>query len=606
MSQARPRPRPVSTAGRLQAVLAVLMLSLLVVCARALDLQVVRPQYYQEKGKDKSVVEVPLPTQRGSVYDTNGEVLAVSTQAISLVVDPKQLLAQPERIPGVAAALQLDPQSFVQELRSRAHSRYWIPQGLSRMRPEEAEARWAALPPRKKNQERDVSRELDWQRWFPAGEAAAHLTGFTNNKGVGLEGLERHRESHLAGSPGLKRVLRDAHGGVLAELDLIEPVRYGLDLQLSIDLRVQYLAYRALQEAVRLHAGQEVSTNPTTGSMVVLDIPTGHVLAMVNYPSFNPNASIDRGEANRNQAVSDLLEPGSTIKPFTIAAALLSGKFQPDTVIPIGGKRAVINRHTVTDVKASDQLTVTGVLARSSNIGSSRMMIELQPQDVHSLFRSFGFGERTGSDFANEAAGKVPHVSEWRGPLPVTLSYGYGMQATVLQLAQAYAVFGNHGRFRPVSLYKGMVHEERAIIDPELAHSVLGMLEAAVLPPMGTGTAAQIPNYRVAGKTGTTKLSEGRRGYASGRYASLFAGIVPVSTPRLVGVVVINDPKGRDYYGGAVAAPVFAKVMEGALRLLNVPPDNLGGRGLDFAALSAEQRRDLAAEGFGEAEESPQ
>ncbi|MCU0753828.1 MAG: penicillin-binding protein 2 [Xanthomonadales bacterium] len=600
MSQARPRPRPVSTTGRLQAVLAVLMLSLLVVCARALDLQVVRPQYYQEKGKDKSVTAVPLPTQRGSVYDANGEVLAVSTQAISIVVDPKQLLAQPERIPGVAGALQLDPQGFGQELRARAHLRHWIPPGLSRMRPDDAEVRLAALPPLQKKQVRDVYRELDWHRWFPAGEAAAHLTGFINSKGVGVEGLERQRELHLAGSPGLKRVLRDAHGGVLADLDLIEPVRYGLDLQLSIDLRIQFLAYRALQEAVRHHAGQQESPNPTTGSMVILDIPTGQVLAMVNYPSFNPNASIDRGEARLNQAVSDLLEPGSTIKPFTIAAALLSGKFQPDTVIPIGGKRVVINRHTVTDVKASDQLTVTGVLARSSNIGSSRMMIELQPENVHSLFRSFGFGERTGTEFANESAGKLPPVNEWRGPLPVTLSYGYGMQATVLQLAQAYAVFGDHGRFRPVSLYKGMVHEARAIIDPELAQAVLGMLEAAVLPPMGTGTAAQIPNYRVAGKTGTTKLSEGRRGYASGRYASLFAGIVPVNAPRLVGVVVINDPKGRDYYGGAVAAPVFAKVMEGALRLLNVPPDNLGGRGLDFAALNAEQRRELAAEGFGD------
>ncbi len=609
MSQARPRPRPVSTSGRLQVVLAVLMISLLVVCARTLDLQVVRPQYYQEKGKDRSIVEVVLPTQRGAIYDANGEVLAVSTPAISIAVDPKQLLAQPDRIEPVALALNLDPVTFRREIEARPQRREWIPPGLALLRAEDADARLAALPPldRNKKEERDVFRKAEWRRWFPAGEAAAHLTGFNLDNGAGLEGLERHRDGHLSGSPGRKRILRDARGGVLAELDLIEPVRPGQDLQLSIDLRIQYLAHRALQEAVLQHGGQFESEHPTTGSMVVLDVPTGQVLAMVNYPSFNPNAPADRAVAGRNQAVTDLLEPGSTIKPFTVTAALLSGQFQPDTLITIGGKRAVINRHTVTDVKGSDVLSVTGVLARSSNIGTSRLMVELKPDNVYTLFRSFGFGERTGNELPAEQTGFVPPPARWRGSTQVTLSYGYGMQTTVLQLAQAYAVFGDQGRFRPISLQKGLVNEARAIIDPALAQTMLQMLEAAVLPPLGTSTAAQVPNYRVAGKTGTSKIADGARGYAAGRYSSLFAGLVPVSAPRLVGVVVINDPKGKDYYGGAVAAPVFAKVMEGALRLLNVPPDNLGGRGLDFAAMSAEQRRDLAAEGLGdEAEGVPQ
>lgn len=600
MSQARPRPRPVPTSGRLQVVLTVLMLSLLVVCARAFDLQVVRPDYYQEKGKDRSIQEVRIPTQRGTIYDANGEVLAVSTQAISIAVNPQQLLAQPERIEPVALALKLDPETLRREIEARPQRRHWVPPGLARLRAEDAEVRLAALPPLKEKQRRDVETLSEWQRWYPAGEAAAHLTGFTEASGKGLEGLEKLRDAHLTGADGRKRELRDARGGVIAELGIVEPVRYGQDLQLSIDLRIQYLAYRALQEAVRRHAGNEVSPkHPTTGSIVVLDVPTGQILAMANYPSFNPNASVDRAVASRNSAVFDLLEPGSTIKPFTITAALLSGKFQPDTVIHIGGKRAVINRHTVTDVKASDELTVTGVLARSSNIGTSKLMVQLEPKDVYTLFRSFGFGERTGYEFASEQAGMMHPVSRWKGTTLVTISYGYAMQTTLLQLAQAYAVFGDQGRFRPVSLQKGLVHEARAIIDPALAQTMLTMLEAAVQPPMGTGTAARVPNYRVAGKTGTSKIAE-NGSYASGRYASLFAGLVPASAPRLVCVVVINDPKGKDYYGGAVAAPVFAEVMKGALRLLNVPPDNIGGSGMNFAALSAEQLRELAAEGMGD------
>lgn len=598
MSQVRPRPRPVSTAGRLQVVLAVLLISLVVVCARALDLQVVRPQYYQDKGK--FIGEAAIPTQRGTIYDAQGEVLAVTSPAISIAVDPKQMLAQPERIEPVATALRLDPAAFRRDLEARPQRREWVPPSLANLRVDDANARLAAVPALLKGQSRDIRRMESPQRWFPAAEVTAHLVGFVDRNGNGQEGIERLQNLHLAGAPGLKRFLRDAHGGVLADLDLVQPVKPGQDLQLSIDLRIQYLAYRALQEAVLRHGGAEPSEHPTTGSMVVLDVQTGQVLAMVNYPSYNPNVAEDRGRASRNRVVTDRIEPGSTIKPFTITAALLSGQFEPDTLIHIGGKRAVVNGHVVTDVKASDQLDVTGVLARSSNIGTAKLMIELNRDDVYKLFRSFGFGEVTGYELAGELAGFLPPAREWKDSRLVTLSYGYGMEATLLQLAQAYAVFGDQGRLRPVSLQRGLIHESRAIIDPALAQTMLHMLEAAVLPPLGTGTAAQVPNYRVAGKTGTSKISDGPRGYVDGRYSSLFAGLLPASAPRLVGVVVINDPKGKDYYGGAVAAPVFAEVMKGAMRLLNVPPDNLGGSGLDFAALSADQLRDLAAEGLGD------
>lgn len=605
MSQALPRQRPVSTSGRLPVVLCVLLLSLLVVCARALDLQIVRPQYYQEKGRARHIGEVPVPTQRGTIFDRNGEVLAVSTQAISIVLDPKQMLAQPARIGPVAEALKLDPVLLEQELRARAHLRHWVPLPLSRLRADDAESRLAAMPKLAKGEVRDVSRESQWRRWFPPAAVSAHLIGFVDGEGRGRHGVEQLLDAHLSGTPGRKRFLRDRQGGIIGDLDYAVPVQPGLDVQLSIDLRLQYLAYRALQEAVHLHAGTEPSAHPTTGSIVVLDIPSGQVLAMANYPSFNPNTSEDRALAIRNLAVADRIEPGSTIKPFTLTAALLSGRYTPETVIPIGGKRAVINRHTVTDVKASDELTVTGVLARSSNIGTSRLMVDLPAEDVHKLFRDFGFGERTGTDFLGEESGRLPPARDWRSTRQVTLSYGYGMEVTLLQLAQAYAVFGDQGRLRPVSLQKGMIHEPRAIIDPALAKTMLSMLEAAVQPPLGTGTLAQVPNYRVAGKTGTSKISEGLRGYASGRYASLFAGIAPVSDPRLVCVVLINDPKGEEYYGGAVAAPVFSSVMAGALRLLNVAPDNLGGSGQTFAQLSAEQLREMAAEGLDEEEVLP-
>jgi len=398
---------------------------------------------------------------------------------------------------------------------------------------------------------------------------AGHLLGFTNIDDLGQEGIELLYNDWLVGRPGSKRVLRDRLGRVIRNVESLRPPRPGQTLRLALDRRIQYLAYRELKAAVQHHQAR-------SGSVVILDARSGEVLAMVNQPAYNPNNRQDLESSRyRNRAVTDLFEPGSTMKPFTIAAALESGRYTPDTPVETGTGLLRVGSDTVRDTHPYGLLDVTGVIRKSSNVGAARIALSLEAEQLYRTFSRFGFGRITGSGFPGESDGRLRTPEGWRAIEQATLSFGYGLSVTPLQLAQAYTVFAGDGRLRPATFLpveRGAV-DPVPVIAPETARQVRRMLET-VTETGGTGTRARVPGYRVAGKTGTVRKA-GANGYSDDRYVSLFAGMAPASSPRLVMVVVLNEPRGEHYYGGLVAAPVFSRVMAGALRLLDVPPDDL-------------------------------
>jgi cell division protein FtsI (penicillin-binding protein 3) len=414
-----------------------------------------------------------------------------------------------------------------------------------------------------------VFSQREFRRFYPQGEAMAHVLGFTNIDDHGQEGLELAFDAWLRGKPGSKKVVRDARGAIVESVDLVRAAEPGKDLTLSIDRRIQFLAYKELRNALVLN-------NAAGGSMVVMDVATGEILAMVNLPTYNPNAVTGiNPAARRNRAVTDLVEPGSTMKPLTIATALQAGVVTPNTIIDTNPGYMNLGRFTIRDVPRNNGvLNVTGVITRSSNIGAAKIGAKLPDQTFYQSIRNFGYGGVPHSGFPGESAGVVPSPGSpsWYGTTKTTMSYGYGLSVTPLQIAQAYSALGNGGKLIPPTFIKGQHNEPRQVITPEIAHEVIGMMETVVT--QGGAKGAAILGYHVAGKTGTARLN-GPRGYVSGHYNSLFAGLVPASNPRFATVIVINDPQGKVYYGGLVSAPVFHNVMEGALRLMDVPPDDI-------------------------------
>lgn len=551
----RARP-PVNLKARLSAVLMLLTLAGTGLVVRAVDLQVLRKDFYQEQGDARHLREVPIPVSRGTVLDRNGEPLAVSTPVESIWVNPQEILQHAGRIPELAAALGIDEAVLRQKLDQRADKEFLY---LKRhLNPDDAKLIIERKIP-------GVSAQREFRRYYPSGEVMAHVLGFTNIDDRGQEGLELAFDEWLAGKPGAKRVIRDRLGHVVEDVELLREPQPGRDLTLSIDRRIQSLAYRELKRALLEHGA-------TSGSIVVLDARNGEILATVNQPSFNPNA-VNNGDTSirRNRALTDVVEPGSTMKAFTIAAALESGKWKPNTPIDTTPGTMPLAGHIIRDTSNKGLIDVTGVLTRSSNVGAAKIALSLSNEHLYDMFKRVGFGESTGSGFPGEAPGVLPPAKGWGVVEKATLSYGYGLNVTPLQLAQAYAVLADGGRLRAPTFVKGAQNPERAVIDPALAQTIVTMLET-VITPRGTGLRAAVRNYRVAGKTGTSRRAVAG-GYDS-RYISTFAGLAPASNPRLVGVVVIHDPKGA-YTGGMVAAPAFSRVMDGALRLLDVPPDNV-------------------------------
>jgi cell division protein FtsI (penicillin-binding protein 3) len=556
----RSRPHPVNTRARLYVVLMVLALGSTALIVRAVDLQVVRKDFYQEQGDARFLREMPILVSRGTIFDRNGEPLAVSTPVDSIWANPGALLDQADRLQELAKALDIDTPSLQQKLEQHKDKEFFY---LKRqLNPDDAAAilRLGIA---------GVSSQREYRRYYPSGEVMAHVLGVTNIDDRGQEGLELAFDAWLSGKPGAERVIRDNKGHTVEDVELVQEPKPGRDITLSIDRRVQYLAYRELKSAIMEH-------HASSGSMVILDVASGEILAMVNQPSFNPNTHAMDPAYRRNRALTDVVEPGSTMKAFTVAAALESGKWTPDSKVDTSPGYYQIANYTIHDVHNHGLLTLTGVITKSSNIGAAKVAGTMSRESLYDMFHRFGFGESTGSGFPGESPGFLPVVTAWGPVEKATIAYGYGLNVTSLQIAQGYAALANDGRLRSPTFVKDARNPDSAIIDPQVARTIIRMLETVVMPGGTAFPQAVVSNYRVAGKTGTARMAHG--GSYQNRYISLFAGIVPASAPRLIGVVVVNDPgggQGGAYYGALVAAPVFAKVMDGALRLLDVPPDSV-------------------------------
>ncbi|TAM60134.1 MAG: penicillin-binding protein 2 [Rhodanobacter sp.] len=549
-----------SARRRMVLVVGLLGLASIGLMARAFDLQVVRKQFYQRQGDARFLREMPIPVSRGTIFDRNGEPLAVSTPVLSIWANPSEVLENADRIPQLAKVLGVDADELKDRLAQRADREFVY---LRRqMVPEAAQAVLNLGIP-------GINGQREFRRYYPSGEVTAHVLGFTNIDDHGQEGLELAYDDWLSGKPGAKRVIRDRMGHVVEDVEQVRAPKPGRNLTLSIDRRIQFLAYSELKSALDKFQAD-------SGSIVVLDVKTGEVLAMVNLPTYNPNAvNASKPGQRRNRAMTDVLEPGSTIKPVLMAAALSSGKFTPTSpLIDTTGGHWYFQGHDIHDTHDYGVLTPTGVITKSSNVGAAHIAMALDTSLMYDTYRAFGFGNSTNSGFPGEASGYLKIGRDWRPLEKAIMGYGYGVNVTVLQLANAYATIADGGVMHDPSFIKADDNPPKQIISPGVAHQLIQMMET-VTGPGSTAPEARIANYSVAGKTGTAHKADAG-GYAKSSYTAAFAGLVPASNPRMVGVVVVDNPRKGSYYGGVVAAPVFAKVMEGALRLLDVPPDNIG------------------------------
>jgi cell division protein FtsI (penicillin-binding protein 3) len=527
---------------------------------RAVNLQLVDHGFLKSQGDARFSRVATITAHRGNIVDRNGEPLAVSTPVDSVWVNPQELSGNIEQLPHLASALGADRAELTRRVSSNLDREFlYLARGLTP--PDALRVRQLNLS--------GVYLTREYRRYYPAGEVAGHVLGFTSIDDVGQEGTELTFDNWLAGENGAKRVIQDSRGRKVEDVESIRTVRPGRDLALSLDLRIQYMAYRELKSAIQENRAR-------AGSAVVIDIDTGEVLAMVNQPAYNPNAREQMvPEAYRNRAVTDLFEPGSSVKPFVVAAGLASGKFSASSIIDTGPGFIQVGASTFADEHNLGAIDLATVLAKSSNVGMAKLALQLEPQQIWSTLNRFGFGQVTASGFPGESAGVFTNYSHWRAISIATLSHGYGISVTPLQLAQAYAAIGARGIRRPVSLLRlDAPPAGERILDEAVCRSLIQLLEAVTTQEGATGVRAKIPGYRVAGKTGTAWKSL-NGSYSKDRYTSVFAGIAPASNPRLAAVVVIDEPSAGKYMGGDVSAPVFSAVVGGALRLLAVAPDEL-------------------------------
>ena len=530
-----------------------------VLVARAVELQLVEHGFLAKQGDERTMRVVKIAAHRGAITDRYGEPLAISTPVDSIWVNPQDLKDNIDQIPRLAKALGQDQQSLLRRITSNLDREFLY---VARHMPPEAAAHVKALGVP------GVYLMREYRRFYPSGEVSGHVVGFTTIDDLGQEGLELGFDQLLMGEDGAKRVIQDLYGHSVENVESIRAPRPGRDLVTSIDLRIQYLAYRELKSAMRDYQAR-------AGSVIVIDCDTGEVLAMVNQPSYNPN---DRDQLQaglyRNRAATDIFEPGSSIKPFIIAAALASCQYRADSVVDTSPGFLKVGIKVFEDEHNLGAIDLATVLAKSSNVGTAKVALSLKPEQIWDTLTGLGFGQVTGSNFPGESAGMLSHYSHWRPIGIATLSHGYGLSVTPLQLAHAYATIGAGGLKRPVSFERtsGPVAGER-VMDARMAQSIVQLMQQVVAIG-GTGKRASVMGYQVAGKTGTAwKSFEG--GYSTDRYMAVFAGVVPASHPKLATVVVIDEPSGDKFYGGDVAAPVFSNVMSGALRLMDIPPDDL-------------------------------
>ncbi|MFK7974927.1 MAG: peptidoglycan D,D-transpeptidase FtsI family protein [Halioglobus sp.] len=533
---------------------------LVLLAGRVLSLQVMDVQYgrdfLQNQGAKRALRTAELPAYRGVITDRRGEPLAVSTPVVSIWANPREL-RESDRLPELAKALGWSEVALQERLTKYANKQF-----MYLKRHQEPPAARVVLAEKFAG----VYGEREYQRFYPAGEVAAQVVGFTDVDGVGIDGVEFAYNSWLEGTPGRKQYLKDLHGEMVRDIGVLEPVQPGKDLALSIDLRLQTLQHRELQRAV-------TSLGAKSGSAVTLDSRTGEVLAMVNYPVYNPNKRRGvKANSMRNRAITDVYEPGSIVKALTLVAALESGKYSPNTIIDTSPGTIRVESKVYLDPSDYGKMSLAGVLQKSSQVGITKIALDLGHEPIWGVFNRFGIGEPPGTGFPGESAGKLPNRARWHMTEKMSLAFGYGITASALQLASAYSVFASGGVRQPISMVslEGELPAGEQIISVRTAAQMLDMLHS-VTEEGGTANKARIAGYEVGGKTGTVHKVGGGK-YLHDKYVALFAGIAPIENPRIVTVVVIDEPKGDSYGGGAAAAPVFSAITQGALRILNIAP----------------------------------
>ncbi len=549
--------RPVPGRLRHNIVLIVFTVAFVVVAGRASYLQIFSADYLKREGNARYLRVSQDNAVRGMIVDRMGTPLAISTPVDSIWAHPYTFNSARGNIKELARLLSMSVYELNKLATKNANREFMY---LRRhVTPKVAQRIKAMEYP-------GVFLQREYRRYYPMGSVFGHVVGFTNIDDVGQEGLELSYEPLLRATPGKKRVLKDRRGKIVETVESISLPIAGRDLKVSLDRRIQYLAYRELKAAVKKH-------NAKSASAIVLDAETGEILAMVNEPGFNPNSRLERkSQLFRNRAVTDVLEPGSTLKPFTIAAALESGRYTPGTWVNTSPGFYKIGSKTIRDSHNYGRLTVAGVIQKSSNVGAAKIALTIGKQRLWDILTSVGFGQRTGSALPGEATGSLRNPDRWVTIDQAAMSYGYGISVTPIQLARAYTALANQGNLVQLTMLPGQepVYTEN-VMSKSTATQIIQMLELAA-GSQGTGNAAQVRFYRVAGKTGTVhKLVNGQ--YSDDDYVALFAGVAPVSNPKLVMVVTVDGPRGDQYYGGQIAAPVFANVIAGAMRLLNIPPD---------------------------------
>ncbi len=552
----KPTPYIVLPAWRSRVLGGFLLLGFLGLVVRAIYLQGMHNDFLQQKGESRYSRVIEISAHRGMITDRHGEPLAISTPVESVWASPHDMDATPGQLKKLANLIRMD----VVEVRKRISDQKRNFVYLRRHLPPDITAKVVELniP--------GIFLKREFRRYYPTGELTAHMLGFTDIDDNGQEGIELGWQDTLAGKPGSRRVIKDRKGRIVEDVESILEPKPGQDIALSIDSKIQYLAYRELKQAMEINKAK-------AGEIVVLDTQTGEVLALANLPTFNPNNRIKTNSGRaRNRVLTDVFEPGSTLKPFTVAAALEAGGIKPDTIFQTAPGTLTIGKATISDSHREGPLTVEQVIQKSSNVGSAKIALTLSPQTLWETFSRSGFGASTGSGFPGEVNGKLRPYQTWRPIEQATMSYGHGIAVNLLQLARAYTLFSEEGKLKPVSLLKiNTPAVGKQVISRDTALAVSKMLEMVVRPG-GTAPLAQISGYRVAGKTGTSHKIEGN-GYAKDRYIATFVGYAPVSKPRLIIAVMLDEPSAGRYYGGTVAAPVFSRVMVSALRILNVPHD---------------------------------
>jgi len=532
-----------------------LLIGLAGMLVRGVYLQGIHNDFLQKKGDARYSRVIEVSAHRGKISDRNGEPMAVSTPVESVWASPPDVEADRKQVKRLAQILGID----VEELKGRLfdNSRDFV--YLKRQLPPDQVEKVVAmnLP--------GVSLLREYRRYYPTGEEAAQTLGFTGQDDNGQEGMELALQGLLGGKPGSQRVIKDNRGSIVEDAGSLHPSKPGSDILLSLDSNLQHIAYRELESAVKQHRAK-------AGAVVVLDARTGEVLALANFPGYNPNnRNNTSSKAMRNRAIADLFEPGSTLKPFTVATAIETGKVRPNTIINTEHGVFTLGNRKIHDSHPASMMTVTQVIQKSSNVGAAKIALKLNPATMWQGLADSGFGTQTGSNFPGEASGKLRDPKTWKPIEQATMAYGHGISVNLLQLARAYTIFASGGELKPVSMLKldAPVTGKR-VFSERTSRELRDMLEMVVLPG-GTAPLAQVAGYRVAGKTGTAHKLD--NGHYVNRYVASFVGFAPVSNPRLIVAVMIDDPAGDDYYGGEVAAPVFSKVTGASLHALNVPND---------------------------------